>query len=51
MVRGSAERAGRDPMAITPAFIMTSLIASDDADLAKIMEAPLIKAYRASRTT
>jgi len=45
VVRGSAERAGRDPMAITPAFIWTCLIADDDAELAKILEAPLIKAY------
>ena len=44
-VRNSAERAGRDPMAITPAFIWTCLIADDDAELAKILEAPLIKAY------
>jgi phthiodiolone/phenolphthiodiolone dimycocerosates ketoreductase len=45
VVRNSAERAGRDPMAITPAFIWTCLIADNDAELAKILEAPLIKAY------
>jgi phthiodiolone/phenolphthiodiolone dimycocerosates ketoreductase len=45
VVRRSAERAGRDPMAITPAFIWTCLIAQDDAELAKIVAAPLIKAY------
>jgi phthiodiolone/phenolphthiodiolone dimycocerosates ketoreductase len=45
VVRNSAERAGRDPMAITPAFIWTCLIAQDDAELAKILEAPLVKAY------
>jgi phthiodiolone/phenolphthiodiolone dimycocerosates ketoreductase len=45
VVRNSAERAGRDPMAITPAFIWTCLIADDDAELAKILEAPLVKAY------
>jgi phthiodiolone/phenolphthiodiolone dimycocerosates ketoreductase len=45
VVRGSAERAGRDPMAITPAFIWTCLIADNDAELAQIVEAPLIKAY------
>jgi phthiodiolone/phenolphthiodiolone dimycocerosates ketoreductase len=45
VVRGAAERAGRDPMAITTAFIVTCLIAEDDAELAKILEAPLIKAY------
>ena len=44
-VRNSAERAGRDPMAITPAFICTCLIAENDAELAKILEAPLVKAY------
>jgi len=44
-VRNSAERAGRDPMAITPAFIWTCLIAENDAELAKILEAPLVKAY------
>jgi len=45
MVRDSAERAGRDPLAITPAFIWTCLIADDDAELARILEAALIKAY------
>jgi phthiodiolone/phenolphthiodiolone dimycocerosates ketoreductase len=45
VVRASAERAGRDPMAITPAFIWTCLIAEDDSELAKILEAPLVKAY------
>jgi phthiodiolone/phenolphthiodiolone dimycocerosates ketoreductase len=44
-VRQSAERAGRDPLRITPAFIWTCLIAQDDAELAKILEAPLVKAY------
>ena len=33
------------PMAITPAMIWTCLIADDDAELAKILEAPLIRAY------
>lgn len=42
-VRNSAERAGRDPMAIVPAFIQTCLI-GDDAELAQILEAPLVKA-------
>jgi phthiodiolone/phenolphthiodiolone dimycocerosates ketoreductase len=42
-VRNSAERAGRDPMAIVPAFIQTCLI-GDDAELAKILDAPLVKA-------
>ena len=43
VVRGSAERAGRDPMAITPAFIIISLI-GDDTELAQIVSAPLVKA-------
>jgi phthiodiolone/phenolphthiodiolone dimycocerosates ketoreductase len=45
VVRGAAGRAGRDPMAITTAFIWTCLIAENDAELAKILDAPLIKAY------
>lgn len=44
-IRESAEQAGRDPQAITPAFIWTCIIADDDAELAKILEAPLIKAW------
>jgi phthiodiolone/phenolphthiodiolone dimycocerosates ketoreductase len=44
VLRRSAERAGRDPMAIVPAFIQTCLI-GDDAELAQILEAPLIKAH------
>lgn len=42
-LRSSAERAGRDPMAIVPAFIQICLI-GDDAELAKILDAPLVKA-------
>ena len=44
-VRTSAERAGRDPMAITPCFIQVCLIGQDDAALAEILEAPLVKAF------
>jgi phthiodiolone/phenolphthiodiolone dimycocerosates ketoreductase len=44
MLRESAERAGRDPMAITPCFILFSLVAEDDAELAEILKAPLVKA-------
>jgi phthiodiolone/phenolphthiodiolone dimycocerosates ketoreductase len=44
VVRGSAERAGRDPMAIVPANVMVCLL-GDDADLARIVEAPLVKAF------
>jgi len=40
----SAERAGRDPSAITPAYIRTCLIGDDD-ELAEILEAPLVRAY------
>ncbi|WCT73611.1 LLM class flavin-dependent oxidoreductase [Sphingomonas naphthae] len=43
VVRAAAEKAGRDPMAITPAFIQTCLI-GDDAELAEITAAPLVKA-------
>ncbi len=44
-VRVSAERAGRDPMAITPCFIQVCIIGKDDAALAEILEAPLVKAF------
>ncbi|WP_372782036.1 LLM class flavin-dependent oxidoreductase [Litorivivens sp.] len=44
VIRQSAEEAGRDPMAITPAFIMTCLIGDDD-ELAEILKAPLVKAW------
>jgi phthiodiolone/phenolphthiodiolone dimycocerosates ketoreductase len=43
-IRESAERAGRDPLAIVPAFIWTCLI-GDEAELEEILSAPLIKAY------
>jgi phthiodiolone/phenolphthiodiolone dimycocerosates ketoreductase len=49
-VRDAAEQAGRDPMAITPAIIWTCLIADDDAELAVILEAPLIRAYYVMQT-
>ena len=45
VVRGSAERAGRDPMAITPGYIQVCLIAHDDAELAEVVSAPLVKAF------
>jgi phthiodiolone/phenolphthiodiolone dimycocerosates ketoreductase len=45
IIRDSAERAGRDPMAVVPANIQTCLIAYDDAELAEILNAPLIKAW------
>jgi phthiodiolone/phenolphthiodiolone dimycocerosates ketoreductase len=45
VIRDSAERAGRDPMAIVPASIQTCLISNDEADLAEILNAPLVKAW------
>jgi phthiodiolone/phenolphthiodiolone dimycocerosates ketoreductase len=44
VIRDAAEQAGRDPMAIVPAFIMTCLI-GDDSELAEILEAPLVKSW------
>lgn len=43
VIRASAEKAGRDPMAIVPAVILMCLIGDDD-EIAEIVEAPLIKA-------
>jgi phthiodiolone/phenolphthiodiolone dimycocerosates ketoreductase len=43
VVRAAADRAGRDPMAITPAFIQICLI-GDDAELALILQQPLVQA-------
>lgn len=44
-VRSSAERAGRDPAAITPCFVQVCLIAENDAALAEMVQAPLVKAF------
>ncbi|MCK0175005.1 MULTISPECIES: LLM class flavin-dependent oxidoreductase [Mycobacteriaceae] len=44
-IHRSAERAGRDPAAITPCFIQVCLIGADEAALAEILEAPLVKAF------
>ncbi|MDH5172473.1 MAG: LLM class flavin-dependent oxidoreductase [Gammaproteobacteria bacterium] len=44
IVRDAADAAGRDPLAIVPAFIQTCLI-GDDTELAEILEAPLVKAW------
>ena len=41
-IRASAERAGRDPLAIVPAYIMMCLI-GDEAELAEMLRAPLVK--------
>jgi phthiodiolone/phenolphthiodiolone dimycocerosates ketoreductase len=43
VIRESAERAGRDPMAITPATVNFCLV-GNDAELAEILKAPLLKA-------
>jgi phthiodiolone/phenolphthiodiolone dimycocerosates ketoreductase len=45
MVRASADRAGRDPTAITPCFIQVCFIGKDEAALADILRAPLVKAF------
>ncbi|MEZ0338827.1 LLM class flavin-dependent oxidoreductase [Mycobacterium sp. pV006] len=44
-VRESADRAGRDPMAITPCFIQVCLMGRDEAELAEILAAPLVKSF------
>jgi alkanesulfonate monooxygenase SsuD/methylene tetrahydromethanopterin reductase-like flavin-dependent oxidoreductase (luciferase family) len=44
-VRASAERAGRDPMAITACFIQVCLIGADENALAEILRALLVKAF------
>ena len=43
VVRDSADRAGRDPMAITPCYIQVCFMGRDEAALAEILEAPLVK--------
>ena len=51
-VRDSAARAGRDPMAITPAFFWTSLIGDEhDAELEEVFNAPLVRAYIVLQTS
>jgi phthiodiolone/phenolphthiodiolone dimycocerosates ketoreductase len=42
VIRESAERAGRDPMAIVPAIAQLCLL-GDDAELDEMMQAPLVK--------
>jgi phthiodiolone/phenolphthiodiolone dimycocerosates ketoreductase len=44
-VRASADRAGRDPMAITPCFIQVCLIGQNEDALAEILQASLVKAF------
>lgn len=43
VIRRSAEKAGRDPDAIVPAFVVMCLIGDDD-ELEEILHAPLVKA-------
>jgi phthiodiolone/phenolphthiodiolone dimycocerosates ketoreductase len=43
VVQNAAERGGRDPMALATPFLWVCLIAEDDAELAKIVESPLVK--------
>ena len=43
IVRNAAEQAGRDPMALMTPFISVALIAYDDAELARILDAPIVK--------
>jgi phthiodiolone/phenolphthiodiolone dimycocerosates ketoreductase len=43
-IRQSAEQAGRDPAAVTPACMLACLI-GDEAEIAEMVKAPLIKAY------
>lgn len=44
-VRNSAERAGRDPMAITPCYVQICLIGEHDAALEEIVRAPLVQSF------
>jgi phthiodiolone/phenolphthiodiolone dimycocerosates ketoreductase len=43
-LRNSAERAGRDPQAITPCMVQPCFI-GDDAEIAEALKAPLIKCH------
>jgi phthiodiolone/phenolphthiodiolone dimycocerosates ketoreductase len=45
IVRASAERANRDPMAITPCYLQVCLLGGDDAAIADILDAPLVKSF------
>ncbi len=45
LVKASADRAGRDPESITPCFIQVCLMGRDDAAIAEILEAPLVKTF------
>lgn len=43
-IRHAAERAGRDPLAITPALLFVCLIGEED-ELEEMFQAPLVKAF------
>jgi phthiodiolone/phenolphthiodiolone dimycocerosates ketoreductase len=45
LVRQSAERAGRDPLAMVPALMQTCFLADDEAQLEEILSSPLVKAW------
>jgi phthiodiolone/phenolphthiodiolone dimycocerosates ketoreductase len=44
-VRAAADRAGRDPEAITPCYIQVCLLGRDDAALERVLAAPLVKSF------
>lgn len=44
VIREAAERAGRDPAAITPTY-MTPCIIGEEDEVAEMLEAPLVKSY------
>ncbi len=44
-MRTSAERAGRDPLAITPCFIQVCVLGRDETALAEVLAAPLVKSF------
>lgn len=44
-VRRSAERAGRDPLAITPGFVQVCLIGKDDDAIDRIVRTPLVSSF------
>lgn len=45
LVRASAQRAGRDPYQITPCFIQVCVMGRDEAELAEVLRAPLVKSF------
>jgi len=44
-VRESAERAGRDPLAITTAAVIVCLLGEDEEEMLQIAQQPLVKSY------